>query len=50
MSGETKTCMSEIVSADPHLMHGTLCFWGTREQVERYRELAAGLMAECAVS
>ena len=78
MSGETKTRMSEIVSVDPHLMHGTPCFRGTRvpvhlllddlktgftiddflagcptvtrEQVERYLELAQDLVTECAVS
>jgi uncharacterized protein (DUF433 family) len=78
MSGETKTRMSEIVSVDPHLMHGTPCIRGTRvpvrlllddlrtgftiddflagcptvtrEQVERYLELAQDLVTECAVS
>jgi uncharacterized protein (DUF433 family) len=78
MNGETKTRMSEIVSVDPHLMHGTPCFRGTRvpvrlllddlrtgftiddflagcptvtrEQVERYLELAQDLVTECAVS
>ena len=70
--------MSEIVEVDPHLMHGTPHFRGTRvpvhlplhdwkagftiddflagyptitrEQVERYLELAQELVAECAVS
>ena len=78
MSGETRTRMSKIVEVDPHLMHGTPCFRGTRvpvhllvddlktgftiddflagcptvtrEQVERYLELAQDLVAECAVS
>ncbi len=78
VNGETKTRMSEIVSVDPHLMHGTPCFRGTRvpvhillddlktgftiddflagcptvtrEQVERYLELAQDLVAECVVS
>jgi uncharacterized protein (DUF433 family) len=33
MSGATKTRMSEIVSVDPHLMHGVPCFRGTRVPV-----------------
>ncbi|HUE02563.1 MAG TPA: DUF433 domain-containing protein [Bryobacteraceae bacterium] len=33
MSGETKIRMSEIVSVDPRLMHGTPCFRGTRVPV-----------------
>jgi len=33
VSAETKNRMSEIVSADPALMHGTPCFRGTRVPV-----------------
>jgi uncharacterized protein (DUF433 family) len=33
MGEETKHRMSEIVSADPDLMHGALCFRGTRVPV-----------------
>jgi uncharacterized protein (DUF433 family) len=33
MSGDTKHRMSEIVSADPGLMHGAPCFRGTRVPV-----------------
>jgi len=33
MNGEIETRMSEIVSVDPRLMHGTLCFRGTRVPV-----------------
>ena len=30
---KTKTRISEVVSVDPHLMHGTPCFRGTRVPV-----------------
>ncbi len=33
MSADTKIRMSEIVSVDPELMHGTPCFRGTRVPV-----------------
>jgi uncharacterized protein (DUF433 family) len=33
MSADTSSRMSEIVSVDPHLMHGTPCFRGTRVPV-----------------
>ena len=33
MAADTKHRMSEIVSADPGLMHGTPCFRGTRVPV-----------------
>ena len=33
MNGEIETRMSEIVSVDPHVMHGTPCFRGTRVPV-----------------
>jgi len=33
MNGETRTRIDEIVSVDPHLMHGAPCFRGTRVPV-----------------
>ncbi len=36
MGAETRARMSEIVSVDPDLMHGTPCFRGTRVPVRLF--------------
>jgi uncharacterized protein (DUF433 family) len=46
MNGDTKTSVSEIVSVDPHLMHGTPCFRGTRVPV---RLVLEDLKAGCTI-